>query len=227
MNFTCPHCDRDTTLTVLNYSDHTSFLTTKNADGFRALKVKWIVCPNKDCLKITLFATLGVAGLDSKLNKTFHKELVEWRLLPESIAKVYPEYIPAQIRQDYVEAYAIVKTSPRASATLSRRCLQGMIRDFWGISKKSLYAEIEAIEEYVDAITWQAIDAVRIVGNISAHMQDDVNHVIEVDPDEALLLINLIELLMKEWYINKHERSIQLQKLAELGGRMEDAKKGK
>ena len=24
MNFTCPHCDRDTTLTVLNYSDHTS-----------------------------------------------------------------------------------------------------------------------------------------------------------------------------------------------------------
>lgn len=225
MNFTCPHCDRDTTLTVLNYSDHTSFLTIKNAEGGRGLTTRWIVCPNKECTKISLIATLSIAGLDSSNNWVLQKQLLQWRLLPQSAAKIYPDYIPAQIRQDYIEATAIVKSSPRASATLSRRCLQGMIRDFWGISKKTLYAEIEAIEEYVDAMAWQAIDAVRIVGNISAHMQDDVNHVIEVEPEEALLLINLIELLMKEWYINRHERSIQLQKLAELGGKMEDAKK--
>ncbi|MCB1884663.1 MAG: DUF4145 domain-containing protein [Geminicoccaceae bacterium] len=28
--------------------------------------------------------------------------------------------------------------SPKASATLSRRCLQSMIRDFWTISKDTL-----------------------------------------------------------------------------------------
>ena len=55
-----------------------------------------------------------------------------WRLIPESDAKVFPDYIPQQIREDYVEASKIKELSPKASATLSRRCLQGMIRDFWG-----------------------------------------------------------------------------------------------
>ena len=44
-----------------------------------------------------------------------------------------PDYIPEAIRKDYMEACAIIDSSPKASATLSRRCLQGMIRDFWGV----------------------------------------------------------------------------------------------
>jgi hypothetical protein len=47
-----------------------------------------------------------------------------------------PDYIPEQIKDDYYEACSILNLSPKASATLARRCLQGMIRDFWGITKK-------------------------------------------------------------------------------------------
>jgi hypothetical protein len=65
-----------------------------------------------------------------------------------------------------------------------------MIRDFWGVSKNRLVDEVEAIEEKMDPLTWQAIDAVRKIGNIGAHMEADINVIIEVEPREASLLIN-------------------------------------
>jgi hypothetical protein len=54
----------------------------------------------------------------------------EWKLLPESRAKEFPDYVPAAILDDYRQACRIASFSPKASATLARRCLQGMIRDF-------------------------------------------------------------------------------------------------
>src|SRR6266542_6816273 len=56
--------------------------------------------------------------------------LEHWKLLPKSHAKVFPDYIPTGIIRDYEEACEIVNASPKASATLSRRCLLGIIRDF-------------------------------------------------------------------------------------------------
>ncbi|MFX8102761.1 DUF4145 domain-containing protein, partial [Acinetobacter baumannii] len=77
----------------------------------------------------------------------------------------------------------------------SRRCLQGMIRDYWGVSKNTLNEEIKAIKDRIDPIIWQAIDAVRKIGNIGAHMEKDINFIIDVEPNEAQMLIGLIEML--------------------------------
>jgi hypothetical protein len=52
-----------------------------------------------------------------------------WSLIPSSSAKTFPNYVPKVILDDYNEACLIRDLSPKASATLSRRCLQGMIRD--------------------------------------------------------------------------------------------------
>ena len=127
------------------------------------------------------------------------KELQSWTLLPPSAAKAFPEYVPKPIREDYVEACLIRDKSPKASATLSRRCLQGMIRDFWGIKGKRLKDEIDALEEKVDGLTWKAIDGVRKIGNIGAHMEQDINVIVDVESNEAQLLIGLIEILVKDW----------------------------
>ncbi|UOV00141.1 DUF4145 domain-containing protein [Chryseobacterium daecheongense] len=115
--------------------------------------------------------------------------------------------------------------SPKASATLSRRCLQGIIRDFWGISKSRLIDEINAIEEKVDPLTWKSIDAVRKVGNIGAHMEKDINLIIDVEPNEAKLLLELIELLFEEWYVHRYEREQKLKEIVELAKSKEDLKK--
>jgi hypothetical protein len=88
-----------------------------------------------------------------------------------------------------------------------------MIHDFHGISKARLIDEIEAIKSSVDPLTWKAIDGVRSIGNIGAHMERDINVVVDVDPDEARLLLGLIETLVDDWYIARHEREKRLSRL--------------
>ncbi len=144
-----------------------------------------------------------------------------------------PSYIPGNITQDYVEACRIVSLSPKAAATLARRCLQGMIRDFCGITDSSLFREIAKLEALltagtapkgVDAETIDAIHAVRKVGNVGAHMEKDVDVIVDVDPGEAQALIGLIEMLFADWYIARHKRQERLKgviEIAELKGRQQ------
>jgi hypothetical protein len=88
-----------------------------------------------------------------------------------------------------------------------------MIRDFWGINRRRLKDEVDALEEKVDPQTWDAIDSVRKIGNIGAHMEADINVIVDVDPDEATLLINLIETLLADWYIARHNRQERMSKI--------------
>lgn len=127
-------------------------------------------------------------------------------LFPISTAKQFPDYIPQAIRSDYEEACSIVNLSPKASATLSRRCLQGMIRDFFQISKGSLFEEINAIKDKIPAEQWAVLDGLRRIGNIGAHMEKDINLIVDIEPDEAQKLIKLIELLLQQWYIERHNQ---------------------
>lgn len=159
-----------------------------------AIKVFFYKCPQ--CDNYTIFAE-GVGEMVKDINTI---------LKPNSLAKQFPDYIPEAIRSDYEEACAIVNLSPKASATLSRRCLQGMIHDFWNIKLKNLNQEISALKDKISADLWSSIDALRQLGNIGAHMEKDTDVIVDIDPNEAESLIKLIELLMKEWYINREER---------------------
>ncbi len=199
----------------------------ENAEGFKRAVVQFLVCPNPHCKKVTFTVSLYKLSQNQYNNWVLSDTINGWRLIPPSQAKVYPEYIPKPIRDDYLEACLIRDLSPKASATLSRRCLQGMIRDFWGVTKASLKEEIEAIEGKVDPLTWKAIDAVRKVGNIGAHMEKDINLIVDVDPDEASQLINLIEILIKDWYITRYERGKRLESIVEVGKKKDSEKKGK
>jgi hypothetical protein len=200
-------------------------MTIESAEGSRLLRNEWVVCPNEDCKKTTLSVIL-YEYIYQYPNWRKGDILKTWRLLPNSYAKVYPEYIPRALTADYQEASAIVELSPKASATLARRCLQGIIRDFWKISKNRLVDEINAIKDQVDPLTWKSIDAIRKVGNIGAHMEKDINLIIEVDQNEAYLLLQLIELLFEEWYIHRHEREQKLNAIIDIADR-KDEQKGK
>lgn len=127
------------------------------------------------------------------------------QVYPTSLAKQYPDYVPIQIRQDYIEAFNILHLSPKASATLARRCIQGMIHDFFGVKEKNLNAEITAIKDKVEPVIWQGLDDLRQLGNIGAHMEKDINRIIDIDSGEAEKLVKLIEFLIESWYIKRHE----------------------
>jgi len=218
MNWTCPYCGQPTTVTEPNYDSEwrpidiaATRLSYRSRTG---VGYEAISCPNPDCKRLSL--KIRLTKSDDTRPYQERSEISTWSLLPESSAKPQPEYIPMQIRQDYTEACRILNLSPKASATLSRRCLQGAIRDFHKISKPTLAQEIEELEGKVSQAEWDAIDAVRSVGNIGAHMEKDVNVIVDVDPDEADLLIQLIEDLFKDWYVARHDRDERQAKLKAL-----------
>ncbi len=215
----CPFCGRATTITSSKYSVDRHQFHPYNPGRF--LHTEMIACPGSECRGIAVSVKLW----ESPEPNSVGTELGTWQLVPASNAKVFPDYVPAPIRQDYTEACAIQLLSPKASATLSRRALQGMIRDFWSVPRlRNLKLEIEAIQEKVDSSTWDAIDSVRTIGNIGAHMEADIDIIVDVDPEEAGLLLWLIERLVLDWYVAKHERENTLKQIKALAEAKNEAK---
>ena len=224
-NWSCPYCNRDATITNSNFSQSVHFFDNENKDGDSALITTVITCPNDECQEYTIRAKLHSAFWVHGSHKIEKEVRFQWSMKPSSLAKQFPSYIPEAIVSDYKEACLIRDLSSKASATLSRRCLQGIIRDFWSVKKGRLVDEINLIKDKIDPITWQAIDSVRSIGNIGAHMEKDINLIIEVEPQEAQLLIGLIEVLIKDWYIAKHERQKHLESIIGVAGIKAEKKK--
>lgn len=219
--WTCPYCNRPCTIGDDDVRTLTASQYISKEYGHYWNQTKVIVCPNPKCRQRTI--SLALYEYDARYQNVGGR-LHHWQLMPESEAKPFPDYVPEQLRSDYEEACLIKNKSPKASATLSRRCLQGMIRDFWGIKKARLVEEIDDLKPKVDRGTWDAIDSVRHVGNIGAHMEKDVNLIIDVDPDEAGLLIWLIETLFEEWYVARHDRETKMKALTKIAADKKAAK---
>jgi hypothetical protein len=226
LNWTCPHCGKPQIVTDNNHYENIESIWVGGVA---------IGCLNKECKKLTLECSLYERK--DKPQGGGHqrgKVIKEWRLIPESTAKAQPDFIPEGIRQDYYEACRIAELSPKASATLARRCLQGMIRDFCGIQKSRLIDEIKELRERVNGGTAPrgvspesvvAIDHMREIGNIGAHMEKDVNVIIDIDPDEAVTLLELIETLFEEWYVARNEREKRFARVASINADKQTAKK--
>lgn len=202
-SYNCPFCG--ITLPVTDDTHQVNYPSFSNGTG-HGYSINGAYTTN-DCISIDMYKCpecKNISVIASSLCKGFKKP---FRVLvnPTSSAKQYPDYIPKAIRDDYEEAYSIVNLSPKASATLSRRCLQGMIRDFWNIKKSKLADAINELQNKVTSSQWKAIDSVRKIGNIGAHMESDINTIVEVDSGEAEKLLKLIELLIDKWYITRHD----------------------
>jgi hypothetical protein len=131
-NWLCPHCSRHQIATDANRRVHNHFFYLTPLDvGDVGTSLLAYSCLNKNCKKLTLYASLRKwTNRDGPNQDVLGDVIKEWRLLPESSAIPQPDYIPLPLVTDYYEACRIRDLSPKASATLSRRCLQGMIRHY-------------------------------------------------------------------------------------------------
>lgn len=217
--YKCPFCDE-----YMSVNSQTRSVYRMNYDGcgfalgynHPHLEVTLYHCPNDECRETSVFIR-GVRGYIGN---------EEASVYPQAVFEHYPEYVPLAIRSDYEEACKILHLSPKASATLSRRCLQGMIRDFHGIVDSTLNKEITKLQDRVPAAQWRAIDAVRKIGNIGAHMEKDVDLIVDIDPEEAEKLILLVEHLIESWYIQRHEAEELYADLIAISDEKAEARKG-
>ncbi|MER2198250.1 DUF4145 domain-containing protein [Methylobacterium brachiatum] len=230
-SWTCPFCARAQIITNPQFDIiGRAFVLERQRFGHIGFEVTAIACANPECGEVELsceFLSLNqpapVVNQWARIEKEFKARVIEaQKFRPKSQSKVQPEFIPLPLREDYYEACAIRNASPKSAATLARRCLQGMIRDFCGISKGTLGGEIEALRKRLEegaaprGVTEEsvdAIDAVRSIGSIGAHMERDINIIVDVDPGEAQALIELIELLFEEWYTAQHQRAAKLARV--------------
>lgn len=116
-----------------------------------------------------------------------------------------PKDVPEDFAADYREAAAVLTESPKASAALSRRCLQHLIREQAGIKKPDLAKEIDELlsSKVLPSHLAEAIDAIRNIGNFAAHpiKTTATGEVVPVEPGEAEWTLDVLDGLFDFYFV--------------------------
>jgi hypothetical protein len=134
--------------------------------------------------------------------------------------------VTGSIAKDYKEACLVLEDSPKASAALSRRCLQTILREKAGVKHQDLSKEIQEVLDSGKLPTHLAksIDAIRNIGNFAAHPMKSTSSgaIVGVEPGEAEWTLDVVESLI-DFYIVK-PADLQRKKDA-LNKKLQDAGK--
>lgn len=143
--------------------------------------------------------------LDEKIFMRLHDISLKTVIRPKSVHKIFPDYVPKDVRENYYEACSVLELSPRSAAALLRCALEKMIPDFWQISSKGdLKEKISELKGKIPVKQWELIDGLINLGNIGTHMENNSNEIVDTDPGEAEKLLMLVEHLIEQWYVSRH-----------------------
>lgn len=217
----CPYCKVYSAFTPSSEQSSTAFVNTMHfgeygpipGDTFKIFaEVQVRECQNSECQKVSVYTKAREEYFMPKYNEddTEINDLTEWvQVFPQAIPDeaALPDYIPSEVREDFKQASLIKGISPKATVALCRYCIQYMIRDFWNISKGRLVDEIAELDEMgACPSSIEMLDAIRDMGNFGSHPERDVSVIIDVDPEDASLAIEITQTIIADWYIDKHER---------------------
>ena len=137
-----------------------------------------------------------------------------------------PAVVSKDVADDYNEACLVLPDSPKASAALSRRCLQHILREKAGVKHGDLASEIQQVLDAnkVPSHIAESIDAVRNIGNFAAHPGKSklTGEVVPVETGEAEWNLDVIEMLFDFYYV---QPELSKQKRAALNAKLKDAGK--
>lgn len=199
----CPHC-------LIAF--HESWTTLPLVSGEAALQdarglwfSKVTQCPACKHCSIVLLVRRG-------------SSITEIRVYPSGTSRPpLSPAVPAAFAADYREACLVWESSAKASAALSRRCLQHLLREKAGTKKKDLNDQIDEVlsSRTLPSDLADMIDAIRVVGNFAAHPIKSVStgEIVEVEPGEAELLLDTLEELFDYYFVRPVERSAKREAL--------------
>jgi len=127
--------------------------------------------------------------------------------------------VPAAYADRFQRAVRVLPLAADASAALSRRLLQDLIRDKAGITKRTLNDEIEALLEsnVLRSELADDVDVIRQVGNFAAHpiKSQSTGEVVDVEPGEADWLLDVLEELLDFYFVRPAASQRRREKLNE------------
>jgi hypothetical protein len=115
-----------------------------------------------------------------------------------------------------MEAGAVMTISEKASAALSRRCLQNLLTDR-GYRKSDLSKQIDAaLKDLPSGIAFN-LDAIRNIGNFAAHpiKSKTTSMIVDVEPEEAEWNLDVLETLFDYFYVQPRISEEKRKKLNE------------
>lgn len=205
----CPHC-------LINFHEEwqgsSSFGGDPNGKDWCATFCR---CP--ECKRIIIALRHSGTVTDPALFRVVYPKGISRAPLPPEVPEIYA--------LDYKEACLILPDSPKASAALSRRCLQNILRNVAKVSKSDLSREIDEIltSKQLPSYLAESIDAIRNIGNFAAHPTKGTNTgaIMDVEPGEAEWTLDVLEGLFDFYFIQpailKAKRDKLNLKLAEAG----------
>jgi hypothetical protein len=143
---------------------------------------------------------------------------------PRKGPQLLSDEIPAEFRADFNEASEVLIVSEKASAALSRRCLQRFLEQVVGIQPSDLVRQIEQAKPHFSPALAGAMDHIRVLGNFAAHPIKSTNtgEVLDVEPGEAEYALDVLKDLLEYWFVEtaRHrERKTKLNEKLNAAGR--------
>ncbi len=210
----CPHC-------LVAYHDNPTYKTMGgDMDGIYQIVMRRC----SECEKVNLeFKHLDISTRGDSSRREIASSIIRPKVANRPPV---PKEVPAKYRQDYYEACLVIADSPKASAALSRRCLQNILREELKISKKDLAPAIDEIiiQGKLPSDLLDSIDAIRNIGNFAAHPLKSkfTGEILEVEPGEAEWNIEVLELLFDYLFVRP---TIIAKKKEALNKKLKDAGK--
>ncbi len=198
----CPHC-------LDSFHDNPTY-SSLDKDEYLTWRASHQVCPA--CKKKIIILEGFRGGVMSRVAEQ------SFLAYPRGISRapISPD-VPHKFAQDYKEACLVINDSLKASAALSRRCLQNIIREAAGITKPTLNQEIEDLLNTKSLPTRLAnsVDVVRVVGNFAAHPIKSTNtgEIVDVEPGEAEWLLDVLDGLFDFYFVQPTELARKREKL--------------
>ncbi len=195
----CPHC-------MVEYHDVVQLFPI-GADDEGNYEVSLRCCPkcqrNSYALITYVQEYKSVSGSAQNFKTIISERMIRPRVANRSPA---PAEVPRQYATDYLEACLVISDSPKASAALSRRCLQNIIRGHLGIKKKELSSEIQEVIDnkyFFPSDILESIAAVRTVGNYAAHpvKSYSAGEIHGVEPNEAEWNLDVLEMIFDYLFV--------------------------
>jgi Domain of unknown function (DUF4145) len=216
----CPHCGVAVQLVRHKYGNFSAEFFDPKVD--RKVFVTSAECPscNRPVVVLNthegiLFAD-GTTGMRGHINATL--------IWPRGFSRApLPSDVPRDISADYHEAASVLHLSQKASAALSRRCLQALLRQAGHTKSKDLADQIDEVLPTLPGYLQKELDAVRNIGNFATHPQKSkaTGEIIDVEPGEAEWNLDVLDMLFDFYYeqprIAREKRDALNKKLTEAG----------
>ena len=199
----CPHC-------TVSFHEELSYKSLGWDDEY-SWNVSHCICPA--CKKM-------IIGVYNGANNS-------WIVYPKSLSRgpIPVEVDDVSVISDYTEACLVLSDSPKASAALSRRSLQYILREKVKVKHADLSVEIQEVidKNLLPADLAENLDIIRNVGNFAAHpiKSKSTGEIVEVEPGEAEWNLEVLEELIEYTFVrpakSRERKELLNIKLADAG----------